>query len=249
MMPSSPRFENCPSPNHGTRAEGSAIDMVILHYTGMESEDRALRWLCDPESAVSSHYFIFEDGRIAQLVDEERRAWHAGKSFWAGETDINSRSIGIEIANPGHEFGYRPFPDVQIASVIALMADILLRHQIPPERILAHSDISPLRKEDPGEYFPWEILHRAGVGHWVTPTVITSGPMVKRGDRHGDVSRWRALAAAYGYGVTEGDELDLETEATVRAFQRHFRPERVDGALDASTLATMERLVAALRPA
>src|SRR5260221_13254360 len=142
-------IEHLPSPNFGRRAEGKEIDTLILHYTGMASAERALKWLRDPESSVSSHYFVFEDGRVAQLVDDKDRAWHAGKSFWAGETDINSRSLGIEIANPGHEFGYRAFPEPQIAAVIALCQELVRRYPIPPERVLAHSDVAPLRKEDP----------------------------------------------------------------------------------------------------
>src|SRR5579871_1173463 len=128
-----PSIEQVPSPNFGRRADGKRIDTLILHYTGMPTAERALHWLCAPESSVSSHYFVFEDGRVAQLVDERERAWHAGKSFWAGETDINSCSIGIEIANPGHEFGYRPFPDRQIDAVIELCRDLGARHPIPPE--------------------------------------------------------------------------------------------------------------------
>ena len=149
--------------------------MLVLHYTGMEREERALKWLCDPESSVSCHYLVFEDGRVAQLVDEADRAWHAGKSFWAGETDINSRSIGIEIANPGHQYGYSGFPDAQMDAVIALCREILGRHPIPPQRVLAHSDIAPARKEDPGELFPWDRLHAEGIGHWVLPEPIGRG--------------------------------------------------------------------------
>jgi N-acetylmuramoyl-L-alanine amidase len=236
-----------PSPNFGARAEGSPIDTLILHYTGMESEERALAWLCDPESAVSSHYFVFDDGRIVQLVDEQDRAWHAGQSSWKGVTDINSRSIGIEITNPGHEFGYRPFPDAQIAAVIGLCRDILGRHAIPPERVLAHSDIAPLRKEDPGEFFPWKKLHDAGVGYWVEPDPIVAGPVFKAGDRSGDVARLKRRFAKYGYPIAETDAFDEDTSAVVRAFQRHFRPALVDGIADGSTLRTLERLAAPLR--
>ena len=155
-------LDHRPSPNHDERAAGKPVDILLLHYTGMRSAEGALKWLTDPASKVSSHYFVDEDGRAVALVDEDRRAWHAGKSFWAGETDINSRSIGIEIANPGHEFGYRPFPEAQIEAVIALCRDILARHPIPPERVLAHSDVAPARKQDPGEFFPWARLAAAG---------------------------------------------------------------------------------------
>ncbi len=147
-------IEQHPSPNHGPRAPGKPTDILLLHYTGMALPERALEWLCDPASQVSSHYLVFEDGRVVQLVDEARRAWHAGRSSWAGERDINSRSVGIEIVNPGHQFGYRPFPEPQIDALIALCRAILSRHPIPPERVLAHSDVAPDRKEDPGELFP-----------------------------------------------------------------------------------------------
>jgi N-acetylmuramoyl-L-alanine amidase len=241
-MTPSPRFEHCPSPNHGERAPGKPVDMIILHYTGMPSAERALKWLCDPESGVSSHYFVFEDGRVAQLVEEDRRAWHAGKSFWAGETDLNSRSIGIEIANPGHEFGYVPFPDEQIAAVIGLCRDVISRHPIPPERVLAHSDVAPLRKEDPGELFPWDQLHAAGVGHWVPPAPIVAGPVSDIGERSDAVADFEADLRRYGYGV--GSHTD--TASVVTAFQRHFRPAKIDGVADPSTAETLARLIAAL---
>jgi N-acetylmuramoyl-L-alanine amidase len=205
-----------------------------------------LKWLCDPESGVSAHYFVFEDGRIAQLVHEDRRAWHAGKSFWAGETDINSRSIGIEIANPGHEFGYVPFPEAQVAAVIDLCRHILSRHAIAPERTLAHSDTAPLRKEDPGELFPWDRLHAAGIGHWVPAEPIVDGPVLQVGNRGPGVADLKARLAAYGYGIAAGPAFDTDTAAVVIAFQRHFRQARVDGVADVSALATLDRLLAAL---
>lgn len=240
-------IEHHRSANHGERAAGKPVDMLILHYTGMISDERALKWLTDPESGVSSHYFVFEDGRIAQLVDEGRRAWHAGQSFWDGETDINSRSIGIEIANPGHEFGYRPFPVPQIEAVIALSRDILARNSIPPERVLAHSDVAPLRKDDPGELFPWRELHAAGTGAWVPPEPPGGGVSFKLGERGEGVAAFKNQLRSYGYGVGDGPEFDVVTEAVVRAFQRHFRPERVDGVADASTMKTLQRLAALRR--
>jgi N-acetylmuramoyl-L-alanine amidase len=246
-MPAPLRVDHHPSPNYGPRPPGAVIDILLLHYTGMKSAEAALSWLCDPSSSVSAHYFVFEDGRIVQMVGEEARAWHAGKSFWAGETDINSRSIGIEIANPGHEFGYRDFPDPQIGAVIALCRAILERHPIPAERVLAHSDVAPLRKEDPGERFPWQRLHRAGIGHWDVPDPIVTGPSYGPGDIGGDVARLKRRFRKYGYGLAETDEYDLETEAVVRAFQRHFRPAVIDGIADVSTQRTLERLSAALR--
>ena len=246
-MTSPPRFEHRPSPNHGERVNGGPIDMIVLHYTGMPEAERALRWLCDPESAVSCHYFVFEDGRIAQLVDEERRAWHAGTSFWAGETDINSRSIGIEISNPGHEFGYVPFPDVQVDAVIALCRDILTRHVIPPPRILAHCDVAPLRKADPGELFPWDRLHRAGIGTWLSPEAADRGPVLQIGDAGAAVEDLKRRLNAYGYGVEPGPEFTAQTAAVVTAFQRHFRPAQVDGVADPSVRKTLDRLLGEMR--
>jgi N-acetylmuramoyl-L-alanine amidase len=239
-------IERVVSPNFGKRAEGKRIDTLILHYTGMASAERALRWLCDPESSVSAHYFVFEDGRVAQLVEEKERAWHAGKSFWAGETDINSCSLGIEVANPGHEFGYRPFPDKQIETVIALCRDLVCRHPIPPERVLAHSDVAPMRKEDPGELFPWGRLSEAGIGHYAEPAPILAGRVLKTGDRDEAVAGLKRRFREYGYGLADHAEFDGEMAAVLTAFQRHFRPQRVDGIADPSTVATLDRLIKAL---
>src|ERR1700730_10373140 len=167
------------SPNHDTR--GRSIDMIVLHYTGMRSTDAALQRLCDPAARVSSHYVLLEDGEICQLVPEAERAWHAGVSSWEGETDINARSIGIEIANPGHDLGYPDFPDAQIAAVIALCRDLMLRRGIAAARVLAHSDVAPARKTEPGEKFPWRRLADADIGIWVEPTDIMSGPELDPG--------------------------------------------------------------------
>lgn len=164
-----------PSPNHGERADGRRPDMILLHYTGMPTADGALDWLSRAESQVSSHYFVHENGEVVQLVPEMRRAWHAGKSSWHGETDINSLSIGIEIANAGHPGGLPDYPKEQIAAVIELCRDCVKRWSIVPERVLGHSDVAPIRKVDPGEKFPWAELHRAGIGHWVEPATITGG--------------------------------------------------------------------------
>lgn len=233
-----------PSPNHGVRAPGKPVDILLLHYTGMRTEEAALNWLTAPASTVSSHYFVHEDGRVVQLVDEARRAHHAGVSLWDGETDINSRSVGIEIANPGHEFGYRGFPDQQIEALIALSRDILSRHAIPPRRVLAHSDVAPTRKMDPGELFPWRRLAAAGIGHWVEPAPLSAGPVLKAGDAGDEVAELRAGLAAYGYGLDAGQDYDASTQSVVVAFQRHFRPARVDGIADLSTRRTLGRLLA-----
>lgn len=218
--------------------------MIVLHHTGMADADGALAWLCDPRSEVSSHYFLFEDGRIVRLVEESERAWHAGLSSWRGETDINSRSIGIEVAHPGEGSGL-PYSAPQVDATIALCRDILSRHAIPPERILGHADIAPLRKEDPGRQFPWAKLHEAGVGHWVPPAPIVSGLTLAPGDRGPAVAALKAKLAGYGYGLAPGEDYDEETTAVVRAFQRHFRQERVDGIADPSTLATLDLLTGA----
>src|SRR5271156_4887349 len=172
-----------PSPNHDERAGGRSPDMIVLHYTGMPDAEAALDRLCDPLSKVSAHYLVFEDGRVVQMVQEARRAWHAGLSSWAGETDINSCSIGIEIANPGHDYGYPDFPKRQIAAVTALCRGIQTRNPIRPERVLAHSDVAPSRKHDPGEKFPWQTLWDSGVGHWALPAPVSEGgPMLALGD-------------------------------------------------------------------
>ena len=164
-----------PSPNFDARK--SPPDMVVLHYTGMKTGPEALARLCDPEAKVSAHYLIEEDGRLYTLVAEARRAWHAGVSFWKGERDINAVSIGIELVNPGHEFGYRDFPDAQIAALVALLDDIRGRWDIPDSRILGHSDVAPARKQDPGERFPWQALAKAGHGLWVDPPASPGAPL------------------------------------------------------------------------
>jgi N-acetylmuramoyl-L-alanine amidase len=233
-----------PSPNHGERRDGRRPTMLVLHYTGMPDEDEALQWLCDPISQVSAHYFVFADGRILQLLPEARRAWHAGVSTWDGETDLNSSSIGIEISNPGHPGGLPPFPDAQIGAVIGLAKDLATRWRIAPERVLAHSDVAPGRKLDPGEVFPWERLHRAGVGHWVAAAPIRDGRFFARGNRGIPVEALQAMLAMYGYGLRITGIFDEETEKVVAAFQRHFRPERVDGVADASTITTLRDLIA-----
>jgi N-acetylmuramoyl-L-alanine amidase len=235
-----------PSPNHGERAGGLKPDMIILHYTGMETGAAALDWLCREESQVSSHYFVHEDGRVDQLVAEDRRAWHAGKSNWKGETDINSRSIGIEIANAGHPGGLPDFPLVQIDAVVELCRNCGERWSIAPERVLAHSDIAPIRKVDPGEKFPWERLHAGGVGHWVPPAPIGGGRFFQRGDQGQPVEAVQTMLSLYGYGIEVTGVFCEKTEGAVAAFQRHFRPMQVDGIADISTLDTLHRLLSGL---
>ncbi|HEV7305056.1 N-acetylmuramoyl-L-alanine amidase [Ensifer sp.] len=235
-----------PSPNFGDRADSRAPDMIVLHYTGMPTGASALEWLCREESQVSSHYFVHEDGRVDQLVPEVLRAWHAGKSFWKGETDINSCSIGIEIANPGHPGGLPDFPEKQIQAVVELCLDCGQRWSIAPERVLAHSDIAPIRKVDPGEKFPWHVLHRQGVGHWVEPAQIGGGRFFQRGDRGQPVEAIQSMLSLYGYGIDVNGDFCEKTEGAVAAFQRHFRQQRVDGIADISTLDTLHRLLSGL---
>jgi N-acetylmuramoyl-L-alanine amidase len=227
-----------PSPNHDARPAGQAVDILLLHYTGMESATEALDRLCDPTARVSAHHCIDEDGTVYRLVDQARRAWHAGQSCWAGETDINARSIGIELVNPGHEFGYRAFPAPQMTALIALARDILARHPIPPERVLGHSDVAPLRKQDPGELFDWAGLAAHGIGLWPQPVVPPAA--------NPEVSEVQRQLARYGYAVPLHGMLDDETRAVVTAFQRHFRPAAVTGEPDAETAARLPSLLAQL---
>ena len=238
--------EVAPSPNHGERRGVGGPDMLLLHYTGMPDAQIALQRLCQQDSEVSAHYVVFEDGRVVQCVPEARRAWHAGESTWAGADDINSRSIGIEITNPGHQWGYADFPAPQIAAVTALCRDILARKAIPAHRVLAHSDVAPARKQDPGEKFPWARLAAAGVGHWVEPEPIAPGKTLAPGDAGPDVRELQSGLARYGYGLDVSGTYDDATKHVVTAFQRHFRPAQVDGVADASTVKTLAKLLGAL---
>lgn len=227
------RFVHCPSPNHDARPQGAPVDMLLMHYTGMRTSDEALARLCDPEAKVSAHYTVDRTGCIYRHVPEDRRAWHAGVSYWAGEKNINGRSIGIEIVNPGHEFGYEPFPEPQIAAVIALAQGILSRHPIPPHRVLGHSDVAPARKTDPGELFPWSRLAGEGIGLW--PALPPHGNSVGQD--------FEQALARFGYGVAP--EVEVSLEAVITAFQRHFRPSRIDGVADAECTAILSSLVGA----
>lgn len=235
-----------PALNVEPRLNGQTPRFVILHYTGMSCARKAVRWLACRESRVSCHYVLDEGGFVTQLVPEPLRAWHAGVSVWEGIRDINSASIGIEIQNPGHEDGYPDFPIVQMASVARLAADICARNGIRPWHVLAHSDVAPHRKIDPGEKFDWRYLARAGVGHWVEPDPIDpDDDGFEPGYAGAAVVEVQADLSAYGYGVASGGVLDDETVSVLRAFQRHFRPMRVDGRLDQSTARTLRRLLAA----
>ncbi|MBJ7483720.1 N-acetylmuramoyl-L-alanine amidase [Brevundimonas sp.] len=231
---------DAPSPNFDQRR--APPDILVLHYTGMQTSEAALARLRDPEAGVSAHYVVEEDGRIFSLVPEERRAWHAGRGVWQGETDVNAASIGIEIVNPGHEFGYRAFPDAQVAAVITLIDDIRTRWSIPDARIIAHSDLAPDRKEDPGELFPWKALAGAGHGLWFEPAaerIAALGGFLQVGDEGIGVVVLRAGLHRLGYGLQPGSTYDEDTATTVRAFQRHWRQSRVDGVADGETRATL----------
>ncbi|MCS6627213.1 N-acetylmuramoyl-L-alanine amidase [Roseibacterium beibuensis] len=231
---------DAPSPNFDQRR--GPPDMLVLHYTGMRTADEAVDRLRDPEARVSAHYVVDEDGSILRLVAEERRAWHAGKGAWQGETDCNAASIGVEIVNPGHEFGYREFPEAQIAAVISLVSDIRTRWTIPDARIIAHSDLAPDRKQDPGELFPWKRLASLGHGLWFEPAherIAALGAPLAVGDEGLGVIVLRAGLHRLGYGLQPGGDYDEATKLTVAAFQRHWRPGRVDGVADGETRATL----------
>lgn len=218
-----------PSPNFGPRPADVAVDMLVLHYTGMRNAEAALRRLCDPATKVSAHYVIDEDGTVIALVPEDRRAWHAGVSWWRGREDVNVRSIGIELVNPGHEFGYRAFPDAQMAALVTLARDILTRYPIEARNIVGHSDVAPGRKTDPGELFDWPHLAAAGIGLWPAD----AGP-APEGRTAPDIVA--TALAEFGYRT---DDL----EAAVNAFQRHFRPAVIDGVADAETVGRLDALL------
>ncbi len=228
---------DAPSPNHDARPEGAAIDTLVLHYTGMETGGAAIERLRDPAAKVSSHYVVEEDGRVFALVPEERRAWHAGLSWWRGHLSLNDRSIGIEIVNPGHEWGYRDFPSAQIEAVIALSQAILGRHGIPARNVVAHRDIAPERKQDPGERFPWARLAEAGIGLWPGPAPDEARALapVMIGEEGPGVRALRQTLRRIGYRVVPEGAHDRTLAVTVAAFQRHWAQHRTDGVADGET--------------
>ena len=236
-------YIEAPSPNFDART--APPEILVLHYTGMKSGEDALARLRDPESKVSSHYVVEEDGRIFRLVPEARRAWHAGVSYWKGQRNINGVSIGVEIVNPGHEFGYRPFPNRQIAAVIELCADIRSRWTIENTHIVGHSDVAPARKDDPGELFPWKVLAEAGHGLWADAAPAPGAPL-RRGDESVGVFGLQAGFTRLGYELPPSGKFDEATEQVVTAFQRHWRQAQVDGVADGATRA---QLIALLRSA
>jgi N-acetylmuramoyl-L-alanine amidase len=235
-----------PSPNFDSR-NGVQPTMLIMHYTGMESGPAAIARLSEPAAKVSSHYVVEEDGRVFLLVDEAYRAWHAGVSSWRGLTNLNVHSIGIEIVNPGHEFGYRAFPPVQMQAVLALAKAITSRHAIPARNIIGHSDIAPTRKIDPGELFDWEWLASNGVGQFVPHVDIDPySTQLWTGDSGEAVRSLQQQLQYYGYGIDITGVYDTQTEIVVSAFQRHFRRSLVTGIADAQTQAVLGLLIAAV---
>jgi N-acetylmuramoyl-L-alanine amidase len=244
-----PAIVERPSPNFGPRPADTAIDLLILHYTGMPSAAVALERLCDPAAEVSAHYVVDEDGTVWRLVDERRRAWHAGVSSWQGRVDVNSFSIGIELVNPGHEWGYRAFPPAQLAACAALARDIVQRHVIHGARVLGHSDVAPARKEDPGELFDWGLMARYGVGLWPPESPRRhddAATALARGAEGPAVLAMQTALAEFGYACPTTGQFDAASEQVVRAFQRHFRPARLDGRFDADCRQRLAWLLAQL---
>jgi len=211
------------SPNREPRPDGTAIDMLVLHYTGMRTAEEALARMCDPAAKVSAHYCIDENGAVTRLVPEAECAWHAGVSSWRGDSNLNARSIGVELVNPGHEFGYVPFPEIQMTALILLASAIVRRHRIANRNVVGHSDIAPSRKQDPGELFDWRRLAAAGIGLWPQPAAASSADVF-------------AMMERYGYNAGEA--------GAVAAFQRHFRPARIDGIADDETARLLAGLLA-----
>jgi N-acetylmuramoyl-L-alanine amidase len=224
-----------PSLNFDMRDIGVPLQFIVLHYTGMPTGAAALARLCDPAAKVSAHYLIEEDGSVFRLVEEDRRAWHAGKGFWRGTTDLNSASIGIELVNPGHQFGYRTFSSTQIEALKNLMREIIKRHGMnPATALLAHADIAPARKEDPGELFPWKELAGEGLGLW---------PQPESGDYDfADDAEVQNLLIAIGYDCPSTGNYDPPTRAALLAFQRHYHPENLTGTPEKETVARLRAL-------
>ncbi len=225
---------NRPSPNFDAREPAVPLQFVVLHYTGMKSGEAALQRLCDPAAKVSAHYVIEEDGRVFMLVNENSRAWHAGKSSWRGVTDLNSASIGIELVNPGHQYGYRPFANAQIGALKVLLADIMTRHRLPPSALLAHADVAPERKEDPGELFPWRELAEAGIGLWANP--------VESDYAFAEDGEVQEMLRGIGYECPASGAYDQPTRAAIIAFQRHYHPENLTGTPERETVARLRSL-------
>jgi N-acetylmuramoyl-L-alanine amidase len=243
MTSTSLPHEWIPAINFNERRDGQVPEILLLHYTGTPTAQYAIDLLTTDAGQVSCHYLVHEDGRIVHMVDEDMRAWHAGASSWDGREDVNSRSIGIEIVNPGHGPDYRDFPDAQIEAVIALSRDIISRHAIQPRHVLAHSDVAPGRKVDPGEKFPWGLLAGHGVGLWVDDLAPLAGEVLQEGDCGEHVERLRRNLRVFGYSIGQGDQFDGWTQTVVRTFQMHYRPSCCDGVADAETRSVLTALL------
>jgi len=225
-------MKKIPSLNHNFRSKGTKIDMVILHYTGMKSKSSAIKRLCDKKARVSAHYLIDERGEISKLVDEKFAAWHAGKASWEGKHDINNRSIGIELVNPGHRYGYKKFTKKQISSLITLLQRIIKRYKIPEDRILGHSDVAPQRKTDPGELFDWRCLAKKNIGIWPKGTYPNN-------KKNYTIKSMQLMLSSFGYDLNVSGKLDRQTKKVISAFQRHFRPKKIDGIFDHETVSKL----------
>ena len=238
-----------PSPNFDNRRGGQKPEMLIIHYTGMTDNKEAIKRLCDPGSVVSTHYVIDDIGKCLQLVDENNRAWHAGVSSWAGNSDINSCSIGVELCNPGHEHGYQRFPQKQMATLLRLGRDILARHSILPQFVLGHSDVAPTRKLDPGEFFDWRSLANNGMGIWPDTNTPPNKQEIRETncDRDDvDIALLQGKLARFGYGIEITGACDEQTTLVVMAFQRHFRQNRITGILDMESEFILDNLLVQL---
>lgn len=221
---------NQKSPNFNDRPEKASVDILVMHYTGMKTADAALQRMLDPTAEVSAHYMVYEDGKVISLVDEEKRAWHAGISCWRGIASLNDISVGIEIVNTGHEFGYVPFPDKQMESVKKLAKEIMERHGIEARNVVGHSDIAPSRKEDPGELFDWQALAEEGVGLWPDVKKVWRGSdvLVEPGKEDVDVARIQKMLSDYGYHIRVDGYFGSKTEDVIKAYKRHFVPEQLN---------------------
>ncbi len=233
-----------PSQNFDLRPKNTDIDTIVLHYTGMPDFESAISRLCEPESKVSSHYVINENGDIYSLVDDKHRAWHSGKSYWHGKDKINDNSIGVELANPGHEFGYRDFTKAQMESLVGLCKIIMKNHPIEDRNIVAHSDIAPLRKEDPGELFDWKYLADNGIGIWpVFPKSFSRHIVYSYGAKLDEIFYIQSALSDYGYNIKIDGVFGRETESVIKAFQRHFLQDHVDGIWDSSSELAITQLL------
>lgn len=231
-----------PSPNYNERPAGAEVDTVVIHYTGMVSAGAALERLCNKDAEVSSHFLIDEAGGLYELVHPEKRAWHAGVSNWQGRDNLNHSSIGIELVNPGHEFGYRPFPEAQITSLLELLVFLKDVYAIPRERYIGHSDIAPFRKMDPGELFPWKRLAAAGFGVFPQKDHSDQTIIKKAGDNGPEIKMLNKQLGIIGYDGFDRDAFGDHTAQIIRAFQAHWRPEGVHGKLDAGTWSALNEV-------